>query len=100
MSKNTNKQPAETLAERLQRMADTEEERLKAEADPKLRQTIARTIAMLLAEQRKAEAAAAKGADELDEARVLEWFLRLDTTKQGRFLRELQQRSKKGSGLA
>ena len=49
---------------------------------------------------RKAEAARAKRGAELDETRVLEWFLLQDSTKQGRFLRELAERSKKGSGLA
>lgn len=57
-------------------------------------------IAQVASELRKAEAAARRDADDLDEARVLEWFLRLETTTQGRFIKELQQRSKKGSGLA
>ena len=90
----------ETDVQRLERLVDAEEVRLATESSATKRNTVMRTVVMLLGELRKARKDERRNGDELDEARVLEWFLRMEPTKQGRFLRELQQRSKKGSGLA
>lgn len=90
----------ETDIQRLERLLDDAESRMDMSETPAGRQTAARTVLMFASELRKARKEERRGADELDETRVLEWFLRLETTTQGRFLRELQQRSKKGSGLA
>jgi hypothetical protein len=96
----TKRKREETDIQRLERLLEAAEERMDIAETEAGRQTAARTVLMFASELRKARKEERRGADELDEARVLDWFLRLETTRQGRFLRELQQRSKKGSGLA
>jgi hypothetical protein len=93
---------SETMVERLTRLLNAEETRIRLEKDPTKRQTAVRTVTMLCAELRKAEKEARRSADELAEPEVLEWFRRLDGTRQSRFLRELQtvNASSKRSGLA
>lgn len=103
--KSTTTAPAkapETMVERLTRLIDAEEKRVRIEKDPSQRQTAVRTLTMLCAELRKAEKEARRSADELAEPEVVEWFRRLETTRRGRFLREMQaiDASTKRSGLA
>jgi hypothetical protein len=99
---NADPKATETMVERLTRLLNAEETRIRLEKDPTKRQTAVRTVTMLCAELRKAEKEARRSADELAEPEVLEWFRRLDGTRQSRFLRELQtvNASSKRSGLA
>lgn len=95
-------EPSETMVQRLTRLLDVEEKRVRLERDPTKRQTAVRTVTMICAELRKAQKEERRGADELAEAEVLEWFRRLEPTRQGRFVRELQtvSNNSKRSGLA
>lgn len=90
----------ETTIGRLTRLVNAEEQRIGAEKNPVKRQTGLRTVVMLLAELRKAEKDARNQSDEITKADMLEAFRRMSDTEQARFVRELEQQRKKGSGLA
>ena len=100
MSPKPSKTEPETDIERIEKLITEEQRRLDTETEAPKRQTAVRTVLMLYSELRKARKEERQSAGDLDQSRVIEWFLRLDTTTQGRFLRELTARSKKGSGLA
>lgn len=99
MSK-TQKKDNKSLVDRLERTLQVEEERMKHESDPGKRQTAARTVIMFISELRKARKDEARNADDLTEARVIEWYRRLSDSAAEGFMRALTLSRKKGSGLA
>ena len=90
----------ETMIERLQRLLDAEERRLEVETDAAVRQTTSRTVVMLCAELRKAEAAEQKAAKPHGVPELLDAVKKLPPAERERFIREIAALGAKRSGLA
>jgi len=88
MGKTKAKPDNETLTQRLTRLADEEEQRMGSEGDPKLRQTIARTVILLISEFRKAESDERKRIGRLRYEDVLAYIRQLSKDKRAHLLRE------------
>lgn len=91
MAKKPTKPESETLTQRLLRLADQEEDRMGAEGDPKLRQTIARTVILLVSEFRKAESDERKRIGRLRYEDVLAYIRQLPKDRRAHLIREASE---------